>query len=245
MSSDVKKSLVRPGEVPVADPAEALATPATAPISGDDGNNTRRTFNIPASNSDGNSCSHPPTTTDAAVQTTTLEEDPVVTQDVKLGNNGGRGSPTVVGPTIIRLQAVSPTTSVTVSSSRHSSVSSLASTSDSCQAVVGGGGTGAVTKAVAATAATLIAGLPSSTVDRRRLQSAAATKSNLNQAMAIVANKWDREQRKQDQEVTRRLTVLRQRKISAVLKVGQFVTSVIVLIGQCHTCHTIILIPNI
>lgn len=43
--------------------------------------------------------------------------------------------------------------------------------------------------------------------------------TNLNQALALVTNKWDREQRKQDQEATRRLTLLRQRKISAVLKV--------------------------
>ena len=42
---------------------------------------------------------------------------------------------------------------------------------------------------------------------------------NLNQALAIVANKWDREERRQEQEATRRLTVLKQRKISAILKV--------------------------
>ena len=42
---------------------------------------------------------------------------------------------------------------------------------------------------------------------------------SLNQALAIVANKWDREQRIQDQENTRRLTLLKQRKISAILKV--------------------------
>ena len=42
---------------------------------------------------------------------------------------------------------------------------------------------------------------------------------SLNQALAIVANKWDREQRIQDQETTRRLTLLKQRKISAILKV--------------------------
>ena len=44
---------------------------------------------------------------------------------------------------------------------------------------------------------------------------------SLNQALAIVANKWDREQRVQDQENTRRLTLLKQRKISAILKVRQ------------------------
>ena len=43
---------------------------------------------------------------------------------------------------------------------------------------------------------------------------------SLNQALAIVANKWDREQRRQEQEITRRLTLLKQRKVSAVLKVG-------------------------
>ena len=42
---------------------------------------------------------------------------------------------------------------------------------------------------------------------------------SLNQALAVVANKWDREQRVQDQENTRRLTLLKQRKISAILKV--------------------------
>ena len=42
---------------------------------------------------------------------------------------------------------------------------------------------------------------------------------SLNQALARVNNKWDREQRKQDQEATRKLTLLKQRKISAVLKV--------------------------
>ena len=44
--------------------------------------------------------------------------------------------------------------------------------------------------------------------------------ANLNQALAIVANKWDREERRQEQEATRRMTVLKQRKISAILKVG-------------------------
>ena len=43
---------------------------------------------------------------------------------------------------------------------------------------------------------------------------------SLNQALAIVANKWDREQRRQEQEVTRKLTLLKQRKVSAVLKVS-------------------------
>jgi hypothetical protein len=43
---------------------------------------------------------------------------------------------------------------------------------------------------------------------------------SLNQALARVNNKWDREQRKHDQEATRKLTLLKQRKISAVLKVG-------------------------
>ena len=43
--------------------------------------------------------------------------------------------------------------------------------------------------------------------------------SNLNHALAMVNNQLDREQRKQDQEATRKLTLLRQRKISAVLKV--------------------------
>jgi len=42
---------------------------------------------------------------------------------------------------------------------------------------------------------------------------------SLNQALARVNNKWDREQRKHDQEATRKLTLLKQRKISAVLKV--------------------------
>ena len=42
---------------------------------------------------------------------------------------------------------------------------------------------------------------------------------SLNTALAIVANKWDREQRIQDQENIRRLTLLKQRKISAILKV--------------------------
>ncbi len=48
----------------------------------------------------------------------------------------------------------------------------------------------------------------------------AASTSQLNQALAIVANKWDREQRRQDQESIRRLTVLKQRKMSAMLKVN-------------------------
>jgi hypothetical protein len=46
---------------------------------------------------------------------------------------------------------------------------------------------------------------------------------SLNQALARVNNKWDREQRKQDQEATRKLTLLKQRKISAVLKVRRIV----------------------
>ena len=45
---------------------------------------------------------------------------------------------------------------------------------------------------------------------------------SLNQALARVNNKWDREQRKQDQDATRKLTLLKQRKISAVLKVSPF-----------------------
>lgn len=48
---------------------------------------------------------------------------------------------------------------------------------------------------------------------------------SLNQALAIVANKWDREQRRQEQEITRRLTLLKQRKVSAVLKVGHVQSS--------------------
>lgn len=167
------------------------------------------TVSIPI-NSDSESSSSVPSTTDAAVQTQLrpAADDTNVTDIAK---------PIAVGPTIIRLQAVSPTASVTISS-RHSSVSSLASTSDSCQAVSTGG---AVTKSILSAAA--VAG--SGTIDRKHQAVTAgmtATKSNLNQAMAIVANKWDREQRKQDQEVTRRLTVLRQRKISAVLKVRLF-----------------------
>lgn len=43
--------------------------------------------------------------------------------------------------------------------------------------------------------------------------------ANLNQAMAIVTGKWDRELMKKEQDITRKLTVLKQRKISAVLKV--------------------------
>ena len=43
--------------------------------------------------------------------------------------------------------------------------------------------------------------------------------ANLNHALAIVTNKLEREQRKNDEEATRKLTLLRQRKISAVLKV--------------------------
>ena len=52
-----------------------------------------------------------------------------------------------------------------------------------------------------------------------RQQPVAQPPPNLNQALAIVANKWDREERRQEQEATRRLTVLKQRKISAILKV--------------------------
>ena len=47
------------------------------------------------------------------------------------------------------------------------------------------------------------------------------SQTNLNQALAIVANKWDREERRQETEATRRMTVLKQRKISAILKVGK------------------------
>merc|ERR1739838_788247 len=43
--------------------------------------------------------------------------------------------------------------------------------------------------------------------------------NNLNHALAVVTNQLEREQRKHDQEDTRKLTLLRQRKISAVLKV--------------------------
>ena len=54
-----------------------------------------------------------------------------------------------------------------------------------------------------------------------RQQPLPQTQANLNQALAIVANKWDREERRQEQEATRRMTVLKQRKISAILKVGK------------------------
>ena len=46
--------------------------------------------------------------------------------------------------------------------------------------------------------------------------------NNLNHALAVVTNQLEREQRKHDQEATRKLTLLRQRKISAVLKVNNF-----------------------
>ena len=46
--------------------------------------------------------------------------------------------------------------------------------------------------------------------------------NNLNHALAVVTNQLEREQRKHDQEATRKLTLLRQRKISAVLKVNDF-----------------------
>ena len=46
--------------------------------------------------------------------------------------------------------------------------------------------------------------------------------NNLNHALAVVTNQLEREQRKHDQEATRKLTLLRQRKISAVLKVNIF-----------------------
>ncbi len=41
----------------------------------------------------------------------------------------------------------------------------------------------------------------------------------LDRAMAVVANKWERERRRQLQEAARRDTILRQRKMSAVIKV--------------------------
>ena len=44
--------------------------------------------------------------------------------------------------------------------------------------------------------------------------------NNINHALAMVTNQLEREQRKHDQEATRKLTLLRQRKISAVLKVN-------------------------
>ena len=47
-----------------------------------------------------------------------------------------------------------------------------------------------------------------------------SSSSNLNHALAVVTNQLEREQRKHDQEATRKLTLLRQRKISAVLKVN-------------------------
>lgn len=41
----------------------------------------------------------------------------------------------------------------------------------------------------------------------------------LTRALAIVANRWDREERKHEAEVARKATILKQRKISTVLKV--------------------------
>ena len=39
-------------------------------------------------------------------------------------------------------------------------------------------------------------------------------------ALAVVTNKWYREQRRAEQDVTRSLTILKQRKISCILKVS-------------------------
>ena len=41
-------------------------------------------------------------------------------------------------------------------------------------------------------------------------------------ALAVVTNKWYREQRRAEQDVTRSLTLLKQRKISCILKVRIF-----------------------
>lgn len=39
-------------------------------------------------------------------------------------------------------------------------------------------------------------------------------------ALAVVTNKWYREQRRAEQDMTRSLTILKHRKISCILKVG-------------------------
>jgi len=46
------------------------------------------------------------------------------------------------------------------------------------------------------------------------------TSTAATRALAVVTNRWYREQRKADQEVTKALTLLKQRKISCLLKVG-------------------------
>ena len=62
----------------------------------------------------------------------------------------------------------------------------------------------------------------SSTTGLACIEPSSSCGSSLNQALAIVANKWDREQRRQEQDTTRKLTLLKQRKVSAVLKVRLF-----------------------
>ena len=43
--------------------------------------------------------------------------------------------------------------------------------------------------------------------------------SSSSRALAVVTNRWYREQRRADQDATRTLTLLKQRKISCILKV--------------------------
>ena len=47
--------------------------------------------------------------------------------------------------------------------------------------------------------------------------------SSSTRALAVVTNKWYREQRRAEQDVTRSLTLLKQRKISCILKVSLFI----------------------
>ena len=103
---------------------------------------------------------------------------------------------------------------------QRSSVSSVSSVESSCN-----GGVTTIKKPVRRQLPSLAAATATLPRDRQlfrqlsQQQLMTAKAAQLNQAIAIVTNRWDREQKRQEQDLTRKLTVLRQRKISAVLKV--------------------------
>jgi len=60
---------------------------------------------------------------------------------------------------------------------------------------------------------------PSSTHSQNSPRVSMGMSSSSSRALAVVTNRWYREQRRADQDATRTLTLLKQRKISCILKV--------------------------
>ena len=60
--------------------------------------------------------------------------------------------------------------------------------------------------------------------------------TSVDRALGLVANRWERERRRHLQEVARRDTILRQRKMSAVIKVRNKELAVVVAATAAPSC---------